>query len=412
MTVPTRGAPPGGVPRRAAGPPDVSVVVAVHDTMPYLTTCLRSLAEQTLGEGRLEVIVVDDGSTDGSGDEIAAWAGKRPELFRTERLPQNSGGPALPSNLGLERARGRYVFFLGADDHLVPEALERMVAAADAHGSDVLLCKMAAVGERKVPSGVFARSAPAIRLVGDGLPWALSNTKLFRRELLERHGLRYEEGMPAFSDQPFVLAACVGARRISVLADRVYYHAVRRADSGNITYRTGPEVRLRCAERLLDATHALLEGDEELRRGFHRRHFHVELHQLFRDGFLALEPPAQRAVCRGAGALVERYGDGVLERLDPERRTVLELAREEQLEALRGVLRWRKAVAAGEWGRPEEAPVVDVRRSRVRRGVPARVRRVAKGWVRARGWVLRGRLLVPVGRFGRAAARFRAGRPR
>ncbi|MGP3987396.1 glycosyltransferase family 2 protein [Streptomyces sp. 3N207] len=304
--------------------PDVSVVVPVYNTMPYLTRCLSSLVEQTIGQRRMEVVVVDDGSTDGSTEETERFAALHPGLFTTLRQP-NSGGPAAPCNLGLELAGGRYVFFLGADDHLSPEALERMVTMADNCRSDVLLCKMLPIGERTVPTGVFSRSASAIRLVGDGLPWALSNTKLFRRSLIEEHGIRYDETMPAFSDQPFVLEACVRAARISVLADKPHYFAVRRADSSNITYQAPPMVRLRCAERLFETTCRFLPPGP-LRDAFHKRHFHVELFQLFDTDFTALPDDEREAVCTGAARLISTHGDGILERLDPRRRRTLELA--------------------------------------------------------------------------------------
>ncbi|MGI5352736.1 glycosyltransferase family 2 protein [Streptomyces sp. CA-250714] len=313
--------------------PDVSVVVAVYNTMPYLTRCLSSLVEQTIGQRRMEVIVVDDGSTDGSAEEIQRFAALHPGLFTTLRQP-NSGGPAAPCNRGLELAGGRYVFFLGADDHLAPEALERMVTMADNCRSDVLLCKMVPVGERTVPTGVFSRTAPAIRLIGDGLPWALSNTKLFRRSLIEQHGIRYDETMPAFSDQPFVLEACVRAARISVLADQPHYFAVRRADSSNITYQAPPPTRLRCAERLFETTCRFL-APGPLRDAFHKRHFHVELFQLFGADFPQLPDEVQQAVCTGAARLIGAHGDGVLERLDPRRRRTLELAWRGDVAALR-----------------------------------------------------------------------------
>jgi glycosyltransferase involved in cell wall biosynthesis len=102
--------------------PDVTVVVLVFNTMPYLTATLDSLVRQTLitrdgGSHRLEVVAVDDGSTDGSGAELDRYAEQHPGLF-TVIHEVNSGGPASPCNVGLEHAHGRYVFFLGADDYL------------------------------------------------------------------------------------------------------------------------------------------------------------------------------------------------------------------------------------------------------------------------------------------------------
>lgn len=336
-----------------SGVPDVSVVVAVYDTMPYLTRCLASLTAQSLGERRMEVVVVDDGSTDGGAEEIARVAALHPGLFTILRQP-NSGGPAAPSNRGLELATGRYVFFLGADDHLAPEALERMVDMADECRSDVLLCKMAAVGDRKVPTGVFRNTSPAIRLVGDGLPWALSNTKLFRRSLLEEHKIRYDERMPAFSDQPFVMEACFRAARISVLADQDHYFAVRRADSSNITFRAGPELRLRCAERLFETTCRFLEPGP-VRDGFHRRHFHVELFQLFGPDFAGLDRATRQRICAGTARLVEAHGAGVLERLDERRRRTLELARRGDVDALCAGIAAEAAAGAAPGSVPDPA---------------------------------------------------------
>jgi glycosyltransferase involved in cell wall biosynthesis len=118
--------------------PDVSLVVPVYNTMPYLSECLDSLVAQTIGLDRMQIVTVDDGSTDGSGPELDRYAQRYPGVF-TVIHQANSGGPAGPCNRALDVATGRYVFFVGADDHLGPEAMQRLVAAADEYGSDVVL---------------------------------------------------------------------------------------------------------------------------------------------------------------------------------------------------------------------------------------------------------------------------------
>nr|WP_037887320.1 glycosyltransferase family 2 protein [Streptomyces viridochromogenes] len=115
--------------------PDVSVIIGAYNAMPYLTRCVTSVMEQTIGYDRIELIAVDDGSTDGTGAELDRLAQEFPGVMRVVHQA-NSGGPSAPRNAGLELARGRYVFFLDADDHLGPQALERMVAMADANGSE------------------------------------------------------------------------------------------------------------------------------------------------------------------------------------------------------------------------------------------------------------------------------------
>ncbi|CNE15238.1 glycosyl transferase [Mycobacterium tuberculosis] len=313
------------MPSKAANP-DVTVVVAVYNTMPYLTTCLESLVGQSIGADRMEVVAVDDGSTDGSGAELDRFAAEYPDVVTVLRQP-NSGGPAAPSNRALDVASGRYVYFVGADDHLGPEALERMVAAADAWGSDVLVGKMEGVNGRAVRQDLFAENRPDVDLFDSPLRWLLSNCKLFRRDLVERHKLRFPEDMRIGSDQPFTIEACVRAERISVLADYTCYYAMLRDDDGNITQGT-VEVytRLECAERLFTFVAGLLEPGPQ-RDAIVHRHAKWELTKPIREGLLELDDDARRDVCARVGTLVEKYvPDHVLALLPIRRRVRLRMA--------------------------------------------------------------------------------------
>jgi hypothetical protein len=305
--------------------PDVTVVVPVYNTMPYLTRCLTSLMEQTIGRDRLEVVAVDDGSTDGSGAELDRFAQRYPQTVRVVHQA-NSGGPASPCNRALDLARGRYVFFLGADDHLATYALERLVAAADRYDSDIVLGRSVGVNNRYIHQAVYARSAPEIDLADSGLAWSLSNTKLFRRELIERHGLRYREHMPLYSDQPFTLEAVVRARRISVLADADYYYAVRRLDARNITFRSRHEDRLHAVRELITFVTGLLEPGKQ-RDAVLTRHFTWEVAKLLEDDFLRLDADLRQRVVDFVAEMVDRHlTDEIRARLDIEPRVRLAVA--------------------------------------------------------------------------------------
>lgn len=74
----------------------VSVVIAAYNAMPYLTQCITSVAEQSIGRDRIEVIVVDDGSTDGTAAELERLQGLYPTMLRVFRQ-ENSGGPSAPA---------------------------------------------------------------------------------------------------------------------------------------------------------------------------------------------------------------------------------------------------------------------------------------------------------------------------
>jgi glycosyltransferase involved in cell wall biosynthesis len=318
--------------------PDVSVIIAVYNTMPYLTRCLKSLVNQTIGIARMEVVAVDDGSTDGSGAELDRFASEYPGVVRVIHQP-NSGGPAVPSNRGLDAATGRYVFFIGADDYLGPQALERLVAAADTYESDVVAGRMVGVNGRYAHQAIFHGNQVSIDLFDSSLPYHLSNTKLFRRDLLDKHQIRYPEDMPVGSDQPFTFEACLRANRISVLSDYRFYYSVRRRNALNITYASDEVARLACTARIMDFIANLVEPGPR-RDAIFVRHFEWELSKLVEDRFLDQTPEAQEQVRAGVARLADVYlTDPIRGRLRPESLVRLAVARSGTREQLVAVIR-------------------------------------------------------------------------
>jgi glycosyltransferase involved in cell wall biosynthesis len=319
--------------------PDVTVVIAVYNTMPYLTGCVASVVGQTIGTDRLELIAVDDGSTDGSGAELDRWAAEYPGIVKVIHQA-NSGGPAAPSNRALEIATGRYVFFLGADDHLGDEALERLVTTADELEADVVLGRVVGANGRVVNQQIYRPgNRDDISLTDSALPWALSNTKLFRRSMIEDLGLRYPEDQRSGSDQPFTMRAVVAARRIAVRADYKFYYAVRRTDSSNITYGTPIEGFLRDAAALMD-TAADVITDPVAREHILHRHFSWEVAKLLGDRFLAARPDEQARVQEGVRKLADEYlTESIRENLEVHRRVPISVAQYGTLDDIVAVAR-------------------------------------------------------------------------
>lgn len=319
------------------GEPDVTVVVPVYNTLPYLTATLDSLVRQSIGHERLEVVAVDDGSTDGSGAELDRYAARHPDLF-TVVHQENSGGPAVPCNVGLAAARGRYVFFLGADDYLGDEALERMVTRADAWESDIVCVRIVGVGGRWVNQVLYARDAQDVPFPSALLASALSNTKLFRRSLLTEHAITYSRDLKVGSDQPFTIEAMLHARRISVLGDYDYYHAVRREDASNITYSSSWRARLDGISAVVAHVAELVEPGEgrDLLLG---RHFSGEIATLLRRDFAELDEVEQAELVAAVNQVAGPYlTDAMLPGLRVLDRWRFLLAREERLPELRDLV--------------------------------------------------------------------------
>src|SRR5829696_10154409 len=126
--------------------PSVSVIVPVYDPGPHIDDCIRSLLGQTLPREELELIFVDDGSTDGTGERLDALAAEHAHV-KVEHIP-NSGWPGKPRNVGIEMATGEYVFFVDNDDWIEPDALERLVAMAREDRADIVIGKVVGHGKR------------------------------------------------------------------------------------------------------------------------------------------------------------------------------------------------------------------------------------------------------------------------
>lgn len=214
---------------------DISYIVPVYNALPYLKKTVASLVGQDYDPSKFELIFVDDGSTDGSGeylDDVASQHGNM-RVVHT----QASGGPAHPRNVGIGLATGDYLFFCDADDWMELDATARMMARVREWGSNVLVVRAQGEGGRGLPYAVFDETIPSA-LPNGVVAQALGPCKLFKTSLVRDLGLSFDESLPVWEDQEFVARAYLGAKVLSVDADQVYCHWLLHEDevgAGHVT---------------------------------------------------------------------------------------------------------------------------------------------------------------------------------
>jgi teichuronic acid biosynthesis glycosyltransferase TuaG len=173
---------------QASSEPLVSVVVPSFNAAPFLESTLRSVLDQT--HRNLEVIVVDDASTDGSADLVARIAETDPRVKLVCRT-SNAGSPAAPRNQGVDAARGDWVAFLDADDLWHPRKLEIQLRVLASHGG--VLCSTEMVDFRDDDEVVFDEPPSQPRVVHVTLRQQLvkyrtpTSSILARRDFMRRH---------------------------------------------------------------------------------------------------------------------------------------------------------------------------------------------------------------------------------
>lgn len=291
------------------GTPKVSVIVPVHNSKDTLRRTFESVFAQTLPPEQVEIIAVDDGSTDGAGEELDRLAEGRPG-FRVVHQDA-SGGPGRPRNVGLDHASGEYVFFLDADDYLGPEALERCCAMADANGTDVVVPKYVGVG-RGVNRKLFERTVE-FTTIFDAVPnlyGSITALKLYRRSLLERHNIRFPEGVLSGEDQIFAVRAYFEAKGVSVLADYDCYYWVAREDGTSALQLGGaPAADYFPKIKELMAFVAERTAPGPVRDRLLRRHFMIEVFSRFDPRYRSFSEEERRLTREAARELLEAYGN-------------------------------------------------------------------------------------------------------
>ena len=334
--------------------PSVTVVTPVHNCMPYLEDTLASVYHQSLDRAEVEMVVVDDGSTDGSAECLARWAERWPQL--TVVTQEASGSASRPRNVGIEHARGEYLFFLDGDDCLAPMALERLLAIARRNESDVVLAKIVGVN-RKAPGALFRKDVDRADF-STGIYWSLVPFKLVRRSMVLQHDLRFPEHMRVSEDQLFVAGCYFAAKRISVLASYDCYYLVRRRDGSNTSFEglDYPTILRQAAENV--ALVRAETGPGEVRDRCLARHLKVELLRRINSRFLAADEQAQREMVELARPYAVDWGTpSVLASFRVPDRLQLLAVQQGAVDELRTLVGWVDA------------------------GAPARVRRRAGSWV-------------------------------
>lgn len=233
--------------RKSGKAPRVSVLVPVYNTERFLPRCLESLTGQTLRD--IEIIAINDGSTDSSPDILEKFASRDPRIKVIDK--ENSGfGASL--NIGLSQARGEYIGFCDSDDFASPDMFERYYSYAKRHRLDLVRSnylehrdgadKMAFPFEGFEYHTVFD---PADN------PWVLTVmpalwSSIIRRSMLDDEWIRFNETPGAsYQDTGFSLKCWIASRRAALLPEGYLHY---RLDNEDSSVRSSGKVFAVCGE--------------------------------------------------------------------------------------------------------------------------------------------------------------------
>ncbi|MCR5023602.1 MAG: glycosyltransferase, partial [Lachnospiraceae bacterium] len=209
----------------------ISVIVPCYNVEKYIDRCLESLKDQTIGIDDLEIIAVDDLSTDGTRDRIEAFEKRFPESILFIPLAEHVMQGAA-RNIALTYASGEYVVFLDSDDWLLPVALEHIYDKAVKSNADIVGYYSRTAGEYSKDDTVYETGRRStllkidgtedlIKLLFTGLTMRGCWDKAYKKSFIDNNGFRYAEGV--FDEESlFTIPAFLSARRYYILNEELH----------------------------------------------------------------------------------------------------------------------------------------------------------------------------------------------
>ncbi len=240
---------------------EISVVVPVYNSEKYLGQCLDSLLSQTYDD--LEIICVDDGSTDTSPEILKEYAA-RDRRIKIHTKANEGKGAASARNLGMDYAGGAYIQFLDSDDFFEQTMLERMHQKAVETDADIVICGADRYDEKesRITRGYTSinlslapnkdsfswRDVPDILYqMADTVTW----NKLYKKSLLDENHLRYE-AIPISDDQYVPALGLLYAKRLAVVDQALVHYRFNTGSSQVDTYSRHRDSSYRAAYSIID----------------------------------------------------------------------------------------------------------------------------------------------------------------
>ncbi|MDE9752869.1 glycosyltransferase family 2 protein [Staphylococcus delphini] len=220
--------------------PLVSIIISVYNKGDYIQKCLESITKLQMEQSQLEVIIVDDKSTDDSVAKIKPFIDEYPYIHLIE-LESNTGGPSEPRNIGMREAKGRYLTLLDADDWLDEQGFPLLVEKVVAHDDDIgfgQILKHTNDSVEKV--ALFASYQEAKHLV----PYELVNIfrsvgppgKVFKKEVVEQLGLQFEHRQ--YGEDKRFFAELIGKAKTATMTEATVYHTNRYQENVSLVKTT------------------------------------------------------------------------------------------------------------------------------------------------------------------------------
>ena len=211
----------------------ISVIMPVFNAEKYLENTLNSVINQTIGFENIELILVDDCSTDNSRIILEEYSKNYPNI-KTVFLDENSGCPGIPRNIGIKNATSDYIMFIDADDEYFPEICDKLYNTMILEDADIVVCNWLETDNCGTVSESFSSDevvfGEEIVYVGSCGVWMC----IFKKSIILDNHIYFLD-LNVGEDLIFTLNYSICSKKLVYLNDFVGYHYIRRNNSTSVT---------------------------------------------------------------------------------------------------------------------------------------------------------------------------------
>ncbi len=199
----------------------VSVIIPVYNTEKFLRKCLDSVCNQTLQD--IEIICINDCSTDGSSEILREYAGKDNRIKLIELF--ENGGAAKARNIGIDIAHGEYIGFVDSDDFVDLDFYEKLYKKAVETGADAVKGKLYLydINTNKVYLEAWIDINDSVKKNKANFYFTFT-TAIYKSSLIKEYNIRFLEGLIHFEDPYFTIMAAIHYNKLEVIDDAKYYY--------------------------------------------------------------------------------------------------------------------------------------------------------------------------------------------
>ena len=218
----------------------VTVIIPSYNSVEFLDSTIESIKAQTFGFENIELIIIDDYSTDSTQELIDKYCAEY-ENIKTYESGKKTGTPGRARNIGIANSTADYIMFIDHDDKYLPDTVEKLYNAITANNSDVAIGKFQSFGENYFVTEDWITEDIILNSIDENLLFFSINNiwrMIFPKEFLLEHEITFPEGVFA-EDLTFMVDSFINANKIVFINDIVYNFRLRTGDNSSTSLSKG-----------------------------------------------------------------------------------------------------------------------------------------------------------------------------